>query len=699
VALIPQEGRVRRFWLTFIALSVLVSASASHAEADKKAKKKRKTVKKAPAVQEHSTEGPAPEGADTHGGPFTDLPRGHWAYEAVQKASASGILQGWNGRFHGGKVVTRYQMAVVVARMIDRVGVLKEGGKTVTGEDVQRLEALMIEFADELALLNVKVSKLEDVMAGLKRDVDLIKADMRGVGARAGFSGTMQARWVHTDDIGHAYRFGNVVTQGAAASAFPVAAATTPLVRYRGVQTAGAGNLGLATSSVTGPAFFDNRQFATLSNFSINIDRKFDPHTHFHAQIELNGEGSNDVLNTATNAGGIPDTALLTGNPAGVGTGASGRGNSFSFGAGDIFINEAYVTFNDWFSEDVAGRVGVFALPMNTEVNGPSRTYQWTITPSVVNSKWESMRPVGLDIFQHNPQDELMFYIGAFTPSDLQGGEYRSGTLLSQNTGLGGLSQNDGGASFGGAFVGIPGANANPLLNVGRFPTPAGSGVMTDQPRGILGLGSSALNEGLTFDDIGYYGIVGFHPKNPAHQGFNVHAAYFDRNGDLRAGADEQVSRTDWYAFQFALSYQWRNWMLAGQYYDATSKNYSLAEIAGTPDTRRQNTTPFANAGGFVLGQRDAFDTESNGFFALVNWQFSRRGSATMRFEHASDETGPAYIKANIWTLGFNWRTSDHGWFQAEYIAPDSYARSENGVRNDVDIDDDLLTVNYKYHW
>src|SRR5688572_15277279 len=148
---------------------VLVSATASFADAEKKGRK-RKGKRHHRSAAAHS------------GGPFADVPRGHWAYEAVQKAAEAGILQGWNNRFHGNKVVNRYQMAVVVARMLDRVGVLKANGKVITGQDIANLESLVIEFADELALLNVKVSTLEDTVAGLKRDVDLIKSDMRGVG-------------------------------------------------------------------------------------------------------------------------------------------------------------------------------------------------------------------------------------------------------------------------------------------------------------------------------------------------------------------------------------------------------------------------------------------------------------------------------------------------------------------------------------
>src|SRR5205085_1790725 len=144
----------------------------------------------------------------------------------------------------------------------------------------------------------------------------LIKSDMRGVGARAGISGVVETRFVHTDDIGNPYRFGSAagltgpIIAGfvPATTVFPTPSSGTGLTRYRGVQTfpgggAGAGVTAVGTVSAAtpgvaplpGPAQFDHRDFFSVSNFSLNIDREFDPHTHFHAQIGINAEGSTDA--------------------------------------------------------------------------------------------------------------------------------------------------------------------------------------------------------------------------------------------------------------------------------------------------------------------------------------------------------------------------------------------------------------------
>lgn len=97
---------------------------------------------------------------------FKDVPPNHWAYDAINKAVEAGILQGYNNMFHGKKTLNRFQMAVVVARMLDKVG---KGGGGVDKDALKQLEALVTEFADELALLNVKVGKLEETVANMPK--------------------------------------------------------------------------------------------------------------------------------------------------------------------------------------------------------------------------------------------------------------------------------------------------------------------------------------------------------------------------------------------------------------------------------------------------------------------------------------------------------------------------------------------------
>ena len=53
---------------------------------------------------------------------FTDVSTDHWAYEAVNKLVAAGIIEGYpDGTFKGDKGVTRYEVAMMVDRVLERV--------------------------------------------------------------------------------------------------------------------------------------------------------------------------------------------------------------------------------------------------------------------------------------------------------------------------------------------------------------------------------------------------------------------------------------------------------------------------------------------------------------------------------------------------------------------------------------------------
>ena len=81
--------------------------------------------------------------------PFSDLPAGHWAYSAVAKLAAAGVVDGYpDGTFKGDKTMNRYEMAQIVAKAL---------AKGAIGAD----DKLVSEFADELDNLGVRVAKLE----------------------------------------------------------------------------------------------------------------------------------------------------------------------------------------------------------------------------------------------------------------------------------------------------------------------------------------------------------------------------------------------------------------------------------------------------------------------------------------------------------------------------------------------------------
>ena len=79
--------------------------------------------------------------------PFSDVPQGHWAYASVAQLASDGVIDGYvDGAFAGDKLLTRYEMAQIVAKAM------------ANGANVDKLAA---EFADELDTLGVRVAKLE----------------------------------------------------------------------------------------------------------------------------------------------------------------------------------------------------------------------------------------------------------------------------------------------------------------------------------------------------------------------------------------------------------------------------------------------------------------------------------------------------------------------------------------------------------
>jgi hypothetical protein len=121
---------------------------------------------------------------------YPDVPQNHWAYEAINKLSQAGIIEGMpNGTYMGNKPMTRYEFAVAVARILDKIGGTGEVGAVgaqgpqgpqgpagAVGpagqipdvsqfvkrqELIDAINALRNEFAPELKALGVRVDDLD----------------------------------------------------------------------------------------------------------------------------------------------------------------------------------------------------------------------------------------------------------------------------------------------------------------------------------------------------------------------------------------------------------------------------------------------------------------------------------------------------------------------------------------------------------
>ena len=126
--------------------------------------------------------------------PFSDVPAGHWAYDAVNKLAAAGVVDGYpDGTYGGDKLMTRYEMAQIVAKAMAK------------GANVDKLAA---EFADELDSLGVRVANLEKKADNVKitgqvrasyKDVDGdVDGDEGGLRTRLWVNGQVNEDWSYT---------------------------------------------------------------------------------------------------------------------------------------------------------------------------------------------------------------------------------------------------------------------------------------------------------------------------------------------------------------------------------------------------------------------------------------------------------------------------------------------------------------------
>lgn len=89
--------------------------------------------------------------------PFSDVPSGHWAYNAVTKLASEGVIEGYgDGTFRGNRNITRYEMAQMIARALAKAP--QSNMSAATRADLDKLAA---EFRDELDSLGVRVAELE----------------------------------------------------------------------------------------------------------------------------------------------------------------------------------------------------------------------------------------------------------------------------------------------------------------------------------------------------------------------------------------------------------------------------------------------------------------------------------------------------------------------------------------------------------
>jgi len=129
-------------------------------------------------------------------GPFSDVPTDHWAYAAVDKLKNAGIVEGYPDKTYGGpRPMTRYEFAVAIARLLDKIPVIPPDiahqsdidaikaqlGGFATKDEVAALRRLIDEFKPELEKLGQDIKTLNAKVDSLDKRVTAIEEEMKRV--------------------------------------------------------------------------------------------------------------------------------------------------------------------------------------------------------------------------------------------------------------------------------------------------------------------------------------------------------------------------------------------------------------------------------------------------------------------------------------------------------------------------------------
>jgi len=119
---------------------------------------------------------------------FSDVPAKHWSYNAVMQLGKFGIVDGYgDGSFGGEKTISRYEMAIIVARAMTKMDKADAANKAL-------IEKLENEYAPELK----KIGALEERVIKVEDKVDKVT-----------FSGMVRAKYDNQNVNGSNVNDGN----------------------------------------------------------------------------------------------------------------------------------------------------------------------------------------------------------------------------------------------------------------------------------------------------------------------------------------------------------------------------------------------------------------------------------------------------------------------------------------------------------
>lgn len=95
--------------------------------------------------------------------PFEDIPAGHWAYDAANMLASQGLMTGYGELFKGRALITRYEMASVLARTLANADL-----KHASESQLKMIRNMAAELSEELDALDIQLDKTDRRLAGIE---------------------------------------------------------------------------------------------------------------------------------------------------------------------------------------------------------------------------------------------------------------------------------------------------------------------------------------------------------------------------------------------------------------------------------------------------------------------------------------------------------------------------------------------------
>ena len=101
---------------------------------------------------------------------YEDLNKEHWAYSSVENLVKKGIIKENSYKFNGEEAITRYEFAYDLSNMLDKLDLQK-----ANKEDLNILEALILEFSKELNKMGFDTGTYNSKIDNINETVELLK--------------------------------------------------------------------------------------------------------------------------------------------------------------------------------------------------------------------------------------------------------------------------------------------------------------------------------------------------------------------------------------------------------------------------------------------------------------------------------------------------------------------------------------------